>query len=182
MLLHTAANLMEMAQFLRQEGVPLAYGGRIFSQVPDLRARIPGYFLGESLENVVSSVEGLLTAPPKLPEPVQVSEEYQEALIHYREKEPAIDAYIWDAVQTNGLRKYQLNIANDFIARDIQAALTLGKMDLIQPEFKWLAGLLTNYQVPPQLFPEYLSIYQQALEKNLDDRGRPILDWIANKT
>ena len=182
MLLHTAANLMEMAQFLHQEGIPLAYGGRVFSQVPDLRARIPGYFLGESLENVVPSVEGLMTRPPKLPEPAKVSAEYEEALIHYREKEPAIDAYIWDAVQTNGLRKYQLNIANDFIARDIQAALALGKMDLIQPEFNWLAGLLTNYQVPPELFPEYLNIYQQALEKNLDDRGQLILDWIAKKT
>jgi DNA-binding transcriptional MerR regulator len=182
MLLHTAANLMEMAQFLQSEEIPLAYGGRIFSQVPDLRARIPGYFLGENLENVVPSVEGVLTAPPQLPEPVHISEDYQQALIHYREKEPAIDSYIWDTVQTNGLRKYQLNIANDFIARDIQAALTLGKMDLIQPEFDWLAGLLTNYQVPSELFPEYLNIYRQALEKNLDDRGRPILDWIAKKT
>jgi len=58
----------------------------------------------------------------------------------------------------------------------------LGKLDLIQPEFSWLEGLLVNYQVPPNLFHEYLMIYQQALEKHLDDRGKPIVDWIAKKT
>ena len=81
-----------------------------------------------------------------------------------------------------GLREYQLTIANDFIARDIQAALTLGELDLIQPEFIWLSDLLDNYQVPPEIFTEYLKVYQQALEDHLDDRGRPILDWIAEKT
>jgi len=182
MQLHTAANLMEMAQILQKEGVPLAYGGRIFTQAPDLRACIPGYFLGERLENVVPAAEGLLIAPPDLLEPVHISESYQQALVNFREQRPAIDAYIWDVIRTDSLREYQLTIANDFIARDIQAALTLGDMDLIQPEFKWLKDLLANYQVPPELFHQYLKVYQQALIEHLDDRGRLILDWIAKKT
>jgi DNA-binding transcriptional MerR regulator/methylmalonyl-CoA mutase cobalamin-binding subunit len=182
MQLHTAASLMEMAQILQEEGVPLAYGGRIFTQVPELRACIPGYFLGERLENVVPAAEGLLIAPPELLEPVHRSDAHQQALANFREQGPAIDAYIWDVIQTNGLREYQLAIANDFIARDIQAALTLGDMDLIQPEFKWLEDLLANYQVPPELFPQYIKVYQQALAEHLDERGRPILDWIAKHT
>ncbi len=182
MQLHTAATLMEMAKFLQEQAVNLAYGGRIFTLVPDLSTRIPGHFLGDNLENVVPSVENLMTRPLKLPEPVHIPKDYQDALVDFREKEPAIDAYIWNAIQTNGLREYQLSIANEFIARDIQAALTLGKLDLIQPEFRWLEGLLVNYQVPPNLFHEYLMIYQQALEKHLDDRGKPIVDWIAKKT
>jgi DNA-binding transcriptional MerR regulator/methylmalonyl-CoA mutase cobalamin-binding subunit len=182
MQLHTAATLMEMAQFLHGTGVPLAYGGRIFTQIPDLRARIPGYFLGESLENVVSSIESLLVAPPQLPETAQPSEDYQQALENFREKKPAIDAYIWDVIQANGLREYQLTIANDFIARDIQAALNLGELNLIQPEFNWLSDLLENYHVPADIFTEYLKVYHQALESHLDNRGRPILDWIAGKS
>jgi len=182
MQLYTAASLMEMAQFLQEEEVPLAYGGRIFTRVPDLQARIPGHFLGESLENVVASIEGLLIAPPELLEPIHRTVENQQALVNFKEKVPAIDAAIWDVIRTDGLREYQLTIANDFIARDIQAALTLGELDLIQPEFIWLSDLLDNYQVPPEIFTEYLKVYQQALEDHLDDRGRPILDWIAEKT
>jgi DNA-binding transcriptional MerR regulator len=182
MRLPTAATLMEMAKFLKDQGVTLAYGGRIFTLVPDLRTLIPGHFLGDNLENVVSSVENLITRPPELLEPVQIPKDYQDALVEFREKEPAIDAYIWNAIQTNGLREYQLSIANEFIALDIQAALTFGKMDLIQPEFSWLEGLLVNHEVPLDLFHEYLSIYLQALEKHLGDRGQPIVDWIAQKT
>jgi hypothetical protein len=123
-----------------------------------------------------------LIAPPQLPEIVYTSEDYQQALINFREKGPAIDATIWEVIQTNGLREYQLTIANDLIARDIQAALTLGDLDLIQPEFNWLSDLLENYHVPADIFTEYLKVYHQALESHLDNRGRPILDWIAGKS
>lgn len=35
----------------------LAFGGLIFNLLPDLRERLPGHFLGESLDNIVHSVE-----------------------------------------------------------------------------------------------------------------------------
>ena len=45
-LLNTAANLLEMARLLQERRIPLAYGGRIFNNIPAIRQRIPGHFLG----------------------------------------------------------------------------------------------------------------------------------------
>jgi methanogenic corrinoid protein MtbC1 len=38
----------------------VAFGGRIFSEQPEWRARVPGVFLGESLQSGVDKLEGLL--------------------------------------------------------------------------------------------------------------------------
>ena len=48
-LLHTAATMKEMAIVSSTHGVPLAFGGLVFNQMPELRGLIPGYFLGESM-------------------------------------------------------------------------------------------------------------------------------------
>jgi methanogenic corrinoid protein MtbC1 len=49
-LLHTAASLLDLADLLSVEEIPLAYGGRIFNTLPELQERIPGHFLGPNLK------------------------------------------------------------------------------------------------------------------------------------
>jgi len=44
--LHTAPGILEMAEVLESEGILMTYGGLIFNVLPDLRARMPGHFLG----------------------------------------------------------------------------------------------------------------------------------------
>jgi hypothetical protein len=60
--LATAATLQTTALTLQSQGIPLAYGGLIFNRVPRLRERIPGYFLGESLEDTLHLIERLVVA------------------------------------------------------------------------------------------------------------------------
>lgn len=178
MQLHTAASLYEMAQYIKGEEVTFAYGGFVFVHLPDLQRRIPGHYLGNQLEDVVPAVERILSGPGKPPKLEPVPDHYQQALQHFRDKQPMIDAYLWDTVKRNGMKDYQLTIANEYLARDIDAALQLGDINLIQRDLDWLAALLVNFNVPVELLPKYMLYYKKALKTHLDERGQPIFEWI----
>lgn len=176
--LFTAASLFDVAQFLRAERVSLAFGGLIFNLLPNLRERIPGHFLGDSLEGIPQAVEKLIVDSPKAPEVEQVSDEFTQAAAHYKEYQPVIAAYMWEEFQRNGMQDYHLEIANELLGQDIQAGLHLGDMSFLEHEIDWLAGLLENHDIPHELLPKYLSLYKQAVQTNLDQRGQLIVDWL----
>jgi len=174
----TAANLFEVAKYLQKEEVPLAFGGLIFNLLPDLRDRIPGHFLGESLDGIVQSVEQLMVHPAEIPEVELVPDQYIQAAAHFKELQPVIAAYMWEQFQRNGMKDQHLEIANEFLGQDIQAGLILGDMKLLEHEIDWLAGLLQSHDIPRELLPKYLSLYKQAVEANLDQRGKLVVDWL----
>ena len=174
----TAANLYEVAKFLQAEGVSLAFGGLIFNLLPDLCDRIPGHFLGESLDGIVQSAEQILANPPEIAEVEPVPDRYTQAAAHFKEFQPIIAAYMWEQFRHNGMAIYHLEIANEFLGQDIQASLNLGDLNLLEHEIEWLAGLLQTHGVPRELLPKYLSLYKQAVEENLDQRGQLIVDWL----
>jgi DNA-binding transcriptional MerR regulator len=176
--LYTAANLYELAQFLQSEHIPLAYGGLVFNLLPSLRDRLPGYFLGESLDGIVQTIEHILVSSPEIPDVVQVKDEYNQAAAHFKEFQPLIAAQIWEQLQHNGMKEHHLEIANDFLGQDILAGLMLGDMNLLENEMDWLAGLLLTHNIPRELLPEYLALYLGAVEANLDQRGGPVVDWL----
>jgi len=176
--LGSAASLNQAAQELYGTGVPVAYGGIIFNQNKSLQDRIPGYFLGESLESVVQNVESILSSKQPLPAPEKPDEAYQLALSHFRESQAELDAYVWKNICANGMKEYQLELANEFLGRDISAALSLGDMNYLEYEVEWIKMLLNNYNIPLELLPDYLNIYRAGLSEVLDENGKPIIDWM----
>lgn len=174
----TAANLFEMAKYSQSEKIPLAFGGLIFNLLPDLRNRIPGHFLGESLDGIVQSVEQLMAHPAEIPDVELVPDQYTQSAAHFKEFQPVIAAYMWEQFQRNGIKDQHLEIANEFFGKDIQAGLILGDMNLLEPEIEWLAGLLQAHDISSDLLLKYLTLYKQAIEANLDQRGQPIIDWL----
>lgn len=176
--LHTAANLFEVAEYMKQMGVPIAYGGLVFNVLPQLRNHISGYFLGEKLEGVVAAVENILMHRPEIPVIDQVSVQYSEAVAEFRDNQPSIAAATWDKLRSNGIQEKHLEIANQFLAQDIEAGLKFGDLDLLGYEFDWLSDLLQSHEIPVEILPEYLSTYSQAVKDNLDERGQPIVDWL----
>lgn len=181
-LLPTAATLLEMTQALQQEQLPVGFGGRIFNHLPALRNRIPGQFLGERLDLVPQVAEQLLTSPRPAPAVETVSEEYRQALVHYRRHQAEIEAEVWRVVSSGDITGDHLSIANDNLARNIMAALNLGSLDFLGADITWVEGLLANYRLPVELLQGYLQAYHQALRTHLDDRGSPILSWMARLT
>ena len=167
-----------VAHFLVDKGVPLGYGGLIFTLLPSLVDSIPGYYLGDSLDKVVQEVEAVLSSPARMKSVPGPSKEYNQAFDIFINRLPLIDAYMWDVVNRNGMEQRYLEIANEFLARDIKAALKLGDMGFAGEELSWIEALLENWDLPPEFLHGYMQYYQQALEKHLDDRGKPILDWV----
>lgn len=177
--LHTAATLLEMARLLQQYHTMLAFGGLVFNLLPALRSRIPGYFLGESLDLAPRMVEQVLLSPPP-PPPVQAaSGAYQQALAHYRQQQALIEAQVWQTMGPVGIGRGHLAIANVHLARNIAAALALGDMGFLGSDIKWVEGLLCNYRLPGDLLHRYLSAYYQAAKTHLTERGAPVVTWLA---
>jgi methanogenic corrinoid protein MtbC1 len=174
--LHTAASLLDMAQVLRQEQVPLAYGGLIFNLLPALRRRIPGHFLGEQLEAAPQVVESLMTAPRPAPTSEAIPDHYRRARDHFQERQGLVEAHVIQALHDHN----RLALANRELGWNIDAALGLGDMDFLGSDVEWVTGLLRNYHLPAGALPGYLHAYHQAASEHLDERGRPITGWLGD--
>lgn len=176
--LTTAATLYQVSQALSEQGVPLGFGGLIFNLLPGLRKRIPGHFLGETLEQAVQEIERLIAHKVDTPDIEIVPDNYHNAYKQFSEKLPMIEAYLWEKFQSNGMKEHHLEIANEFLGTDIQAGLILGNMEFLDSEMDWLKSLLDYHNIPNEVLPHYLDLYKQALEANLDETGQPVIDWI----
>ncbi len=178
-LLHTAASLLEMAHVLRQAGVALAYGGLVFNLVPALRERIPGYFLGEQLEQVPSVVESLMLAPVPATRERPVGQEYALAREHWQERAPLVEAEMAHALGELAIPHRYLALANREMQLNVDAALALGDMDYLGTDLEWVIGLLAHQGLTAELVHDYVRLYCRAVEKHLDEQGAPVVDWLC---
>ena len=177
--LATAATLLDIAEMLAQERIPLAFGGRVFNLLPGLRERIPGYFLGEKIEGGVQRAEEILAAPDPVPASVKTASEgsYRQALTHYRERQPAIESALWSDLSESDTPYASLAMANSHLAENIIAALRLEDINYLGIEIDWIAGLLHNQEIPAGQLGLYLRTYCQAASAQLDEKGGLILGW-----
>jgi hypothetical protein len=150
----------------------------IFNLLPGLRERIPGHFLGETLEQAVQEIERLFSQGVASPDVEGVPDIYHHAYRQFTEKQPLIEADLWEEFQSNGMQEHHLEIANEFLGNDIQAGLILGDMEFLGSEMVWIKALLENHNIPSQVLPHYLDLYKQALEANLGEAGQPVIDWL----
>ncbi len=177
--LHTAASLLDIAGFLQQRNIPVAFGGLIFNILTDLHQRIPGHFLGGRLEETPHIVENLINFGAPLPNITPVSEIYRDASIHFRERQSQIESHMWQKFQQSEMPYEHFVNANMHMARNILSALALGDMEYIGVELAWIRQLLTNYQWPDGALERYLAAYHEAVDLYTNGPGRPIVDWLA---
>jgi hypothetical protein len=179
MLLHTAANLRDVALMLQDHEVELAYGGPIFISQPSLQERIPGHFLGGSFEGSLSTIEQILAKKQVAPTIKKVTKKHLAALDHYREHQAQLEAAVVREASEIGLEHAHLNLANTHLTQDIEAALRFGDMDELQPVLDWVQQLTANYGVPAELLGHYLRAYHYAAEYTLGEEGRPVVEWLG---
>ncbi len=178
--LHTAATLWEMALSLREESIPLAYGGLIFNRLPELRDRIPGHFLGEKLAEAVPAVENMIAAPAPPPVSIEPPTDYVEAREHYLERQGLIENHLRQGVSLGDIPPRFLAMASRELAQRIQAGLRLGAVSFVNADMHWLEGLLRNHHLPAEFLRRYLRAYSQATRAYLDARGAMVVTWLGN--
>lgn len=178
--LFTAAKLFEVAQAVAAEQqVMLAFGGRIFNMVPQLRQRIPGYFLGETMEKATHTVDRLLTFGQPTPAVKSVPDFYQKALETFREKQALIESDAWRLLQAEGISYEHYTNANLHLSRDIYAALTFGNIAFLGAEIAWAEKLLLNYSMPVEALQHYLQAYHCAAQEHLHGPAALVVDWLS---
>ena len=191
--LHTAASLLDVAEALGRQGVPFAYGGLIFNILPELSARIPGHFLGESLELAPDTVERLMVFPQAMPEgdrfipglerrpsgPEHTVKELRLARDHFLVQRTLIEGSLARIVDHAELSQERLTMISRELGRNMVAALTLGDLAFVGTDLGWVEGLLENRQMALPLLGLYLRAYYRAARDHLDERGEPILEWLG---
>lgn len=178
--LFTAAKLSEIAQNVAAENqATLAFGGRIFNMVPRLRQCIPGYFLGETMEEATQMVDRLLTLAVPAPTTKHIPDFYLKALAAFRENQALIEAHAWNLLKSQGISYEHYTNANLHLSRDIYAALTFGDIAFLGAEIAWAEKLLLNYSMPVEMLQHYLHAYHQAAAEYLTGSAALVVDWLA---
>lgn len=177
--LYTASTMLPMSILLHKENISSAYGGAVFNFFPQLRRYMPGHFLGEQLQSIATATEKLLVNQTPLPTHEVAPLIYQRALEHFKGRQLAIEAKVWQLLETAADTSYLKN-ANKELAQNITAALTFGDMSLLSSNMEWVHGLLINfhYRMPEQAMAQYITAYRSACAAFLDEQGAPILEWL----
>ncbi len=179
--LPTVAGLLDLARFLDGRGVSLGYGGRAFNQVPALRQRIPGHFLGERLEDVPHQLERWLAEPAPAPQAEPAPDPYRQALGVFREHEVVIRGTVWLALAREGdAHEWLIDVGRDF-GLHLRAALATGEMGLMDAYLSWLRGLRGEGALPEGWLPRYLSHYADAVDRWLGAFAVFLVDYLKDR-
>lgn len=174
----SAASLGDVFSTLRTSGTLLAYGGQIFNRVPAIRNAIPGYFLGEVIEESINEIETLLRNPAIQSTAVVRSGKYLQLIQRFQEKRVILELDLVQSFTKDALPSGFLNIANTFLGNGLVAALNLGDLAYIYPDLEWIGNMLTARELPFTLLLLYLNTYREMLKTHLGQEGLPITNMI----
>ncbi len=173
----TAASLYVTAMALQNKHIAVAYGGLIFNRVPELRQRIAGIFLGESIEAAIVKVEQLIQSPT-YQTPNQFDEKYKALAQNFRRSRPLIEQELYATLHKVGVQIESIEEINTFFGTGLAAALELGDLAYLEGELTWITGVLTSHHLPAEQLLLYLDAYSQCVHTVIGAEGNPITQWI----
>lgn len=177
----TALSLRDMARALRERGFHSAFGGRVFNHLSMLAARIPGHFLGNSIESAIPTVESLITNPTALPDEAPVDAESVEVAGAFREHRSMIEKSLMDGLRSSGQAVDYLDTANRFLGNTLIASLELGDISYTSTEISWLTNLLIERNVSLSMLPLFLDAYAKSTRDVMGKDGQRIYDWLSTE-
>ncbi len=180
-LLQNANGVRETAEHLQVSGSRIAYGGRIFNLLPELRSRIPAYFLGETVPEALQMIETLVTTDVHLRGITPVDDQdilLAKAYVHDR---PMIEAYVAREAETLEISPEFLTIAFDQLGDNLASALSLGNLDSVSVEMDWLSGLLQEHNQDHHNLTKFLGAYAKSVDENMGVTGQPISAWLKTQ-
>jgi DNA-binding transcriptional MerR regulator len=178
----TAAPLYDVAKHITGLDIKIGYGGRIFSILPELRRRIPAYFLGETIEAAVDNMELLLTSDLESPQAEPISTQDTETAEKFRNKRTIIEMYTETMVDKLELPYNYLHTALESLGDNIYSAVSLGYLDALKVEMDWIVGLMEQHNVSTSSFKPLLHAYAASIEKAMGSSGQQIADWLLNRS
>jgi DNA-binding transcriptional MerR regulator len=179
--LHTANGLRDTAAYLNASGGRVAYGGRVFNLIPELRNRIPAHFLGESLQEAIQSVETLLTSDIPLEEIEPIDEQGQKLSSLFNHNQPMIAMYALTETNKIGIPIEFSSIAIQQLGKNMKSALSLGNIEALSVEMDWIEGLLREHNQDGKSLDSFLTAYAKSVDSAMGKPGQPISDWLREQ-
>ena len=177
-LLQTANGLRETAGQLNASGARVAYGGRIFNQIPELRNRIPAHFLGESIQEAVQAVETLLTTDIPLEGIVPVNEKDKSLSRSFIRNQPMVNMYMLTEANKIGIPIQFSTLAIQQLGNNLVSALSLGSINALEEEIAWIEGLMREHNQNAETLGSFLTAYAKSIDSAMGKEGQPISDWL----
>ncbi len=177
-----AAALSRAAETLIESNVPVAYGGWIFHQLPELEARMPGLFLGNSIYSVADDVSQVLDDPQlALEKGHRIPGNYRDLLDRYLE----IESLLLERMMRWNKRELRAREEMDMITsawmEGIKASLILADLNYLDHEIEWMSGLLSQRGVDSDSLSRFLVGFARVLQDNTGDDGQVLTDWIRDR-
>jgi len=175
----TAATLRSAAIFFHHLNLPMAYGGLIFNRIPELRNKIPAYFLGEDLLPAIDRIEELLISAPKVSNgEIKGKGSYQITAAAYRNKHTQIEADVIEQLRKSDLTDDYMSEVSSFFSAEILAALEFSDLHLIEPDFEWVKKLFVDRNISNEALITYLNAFNEAINIHLGQDGELITKWL----
>jgi len=178
--LPTAGTLLSLAGVLQDYGVPLGFGGWIFNEIPGLRQRIPGHFLGERLDDVPQAIEQCLVLRPEARSEGSDGA-HPEALMHFRLQQRLIEVATAEHLDFDHLEMARTDVFIRDLSSHLEAALGLGDLAFVDHFLSWWAGWLAHRGMARDVLRRVLCAYLEATRVHLDVRGAPVIGWLEAK-
>jgi len=179
--LQSANGLRETAMFLNENGTRVAYGGRIFNLLPELRERIPAHFLGETIEAAVHSVETLLNSDLPLEPLTPIDKQDVEISQAFKHHRSMIDTTaLTQTTEADIPIEYAL-VAIEQLGRDLTSALSLGYIQGLATEMDWIKGLLQEHLESVKNLDDFLNAYANAVDSVMGENGQEISAWLRDQ-
>jgi hypothetical protein len=179
----TSAALLETNHILKEYGIPLAFGGKAFNEIPGLAERIPGTYLGADLNQAISRIEELLSTPKTDTNREVTTSPYLDLRNEFQEKLSALENRVMQAFSSGIPGNYSQNTlvdANRFLLQDTLAVLTVGDIKLLQYGLKWAEGLIGARGHDPGDIKFYINTFLEVYQQELSDKAQPLLMWMRD--
>jgi methanogenic corrinoid protein MtbC1 len=175
----SAATLQQTALALSMQGIPVAFGGRIFTIRPNLTDTVPGYFLGSELNEATGEIEKVLRGKSMPREPKAASQVYVTAHQSFVSTRTRIELTLKELLEPLAISPEDIETGIHFLGENIAAALQLGDMAHVSAEIDWLKNLLKMHNTPSQQLIHFMETYSRAIDVNINGQGKPIFEWIS---
>ena len=179
--LQTANGLRETAEQLQVSQTRIAYAGRIFNLLPELRKRIPAHFLGTSIQEAIQSVETLLVSEISLEDVEPVAKQDTELSRSFLRSQPMIDLNTLTETIRIGIPLEFATIAIQQLGNNLASALSLGNLDSLRIEMDWIRGLLHEHDQQPESLVDFMSAYAKSVDTAMGEEGQPIANWLRSQ-
>jgi len=176
--LHTAGDLLEMAELLNRKDISVAFGGGIFTREPGLRSRVPGHFLGLTLKEAVQQTERLMVKTGPAPTVEGRSDVYEQALSAYLNHQLTLEAEVWQALRGTDLEPEIIRDVSRTFSDSLVTALKFGDIELLDDYVDWMERRNGNDRLSARTLHQVLEAYLRVMKDQLDEYGALIADWL----